>query len=1196
VINIARIYHTHQVTNTDGIYSHKIEVTHRSIFGKAEHQKELNEYKKDTSLWRAARSQIKDLVTSVSKYRTHVKVTGLTSITALILVLTLIPGGSFTGDDVYCGANCESLFNYTNWKYDITVCDVGELVNVTFDKQVKDYQVYMKIEDAWVDKIEGCIRKPRGSVWEFKMIVEKDEMSSPKWTAVFGDAMLDPYLISEVKKIGSVDRDNLDGTRTVTLGVTNVKENGKWKDPKNAKSLLKAEETPYSVKYLEQDNRWNVTVHDFNMTWINLTVESKEKEVKVRLNEWNKTTNLKIKAGDYEYYGDILSYDNISFGDASTTIQLQDAGTENINDAQLSDSSPNYSFGNSAYIYISGVQTGESSAYDDYDTHTHYQEGDGWVQSLSFSSLPYNITYFYVNVSDCLSATTLTPVIYNSPRTSIIHTGEPIACSTGTELEMYMGWGLNTTNVNVGFISDSNISISADNDGELYGYFVHDGSTWTLISNTVYDHMGYKYTIEYSTGCYQYNTSIPNIRSVDDVNLNILSVYTGINISCYESLINSWDESSVKRSDIECNGTMLDWEYMSSPSTWYSWNVTDGTYNGSQENMTYCLNATSSDAVYTRSYSKEYSTASYRPYLNITYTPEGDFPLYSDDGDNSSLYSPVKFGDVIGTWSYWSDTDTNLDVAEFYHNVSGSMSLNDTCDLSGVTEGWCNKTITISEDMVEKTICWKQYCNDTIGLKNETMGNSEHCFDVQDLFPRWSNNQTNTTTAGSWTKFSSYWKDDIEVSGCIFGLCNGTLDTDNVTCLNISYCDGIADSCDTHTTQEVCEYDDGCSWSGGGIDIIVSDTFTDFSNWTTYGDCASYWHYGSSTPSSLTGPQSGDSDDDGSNFAYMESSSGSCDGSPSEGYLIFNQEIDWDSYTGEEFYIETNFYGTDANLGELSLEENSTGDWVYVGLIAEDDDGNDGDVWTPRKLDLSSLTGSGNIRLHLNETASYRGDAAFDRFNISGGGGDCSGTAEACGNHNDSQTECSAVGCDWNQIGGWVNDSWIATTDWFNVTKYVNETVGSTIGWQQWCNDTSDNWNSTDIFSYDTTSTGTPDINLSYGPPDTTSFIWNGCSPDWENVTSEPNNQTSTYGIDLVCNNGSAIGDVQVKLSGALNDNWTIWADNESTFGVPKLTLTTNYQTIYNDLVVDDCTYVWFRANCSYVHIAPGAYEIYRVI
>jgi len=122
-----------------------------------------------------------------------------------------------------------------------------------------------------------------------------------------------------------------------------------------------------------------------------------------------------------------------------------------------------------------------------------------------------------------------------------------------------------------------------------------------------------------------------------------------------------------------------------------------------------------------------------------------------------------------------------------------------------------------------------------------------------------------------------------------------------------------------------------------------------------------------------------------------------------------------------------------------------------------------------------------------------------------------------------------------------------------------------------------------------------PDVNLSFGPPNTNAFVFSRCGPDFQNDSALPINQTNTYGIDYICNNGTESGDIQIKLSSSLNQNWTIWADNESSMTNP-LKLSTAWQTIYYNMAQGSCGYVWFKANCSYVHIGPGAYEMYQAV
>jgi len=67
-----------------------------------------------------------------------------------------------------------------------------------------------------------------------------------------------------------------------------------------------------------------------------------------------------------------------------------------------------------------------------------------------------------------------------------------------------------------------------------------------------------------------------------------------------------------------------------------------------------------------------------------------------------------------------------------------------------------------------------------------------------------------------------------------------------------------------------------------------------------------------------------------------------------------------------------------------------------------------------------------------------------------------------------------------NCTGTLVNSSWVAMTgtgNWSNVTKTINSTVGCTIIWCVYANDTSNNWNSTSCttpFNYTTTDTAPP--------------------------------------------------------------------------------------------------------------------------
>lgn len=249
--------------------------------------------------------------------------------------------------------------------------------------------------------------------------------------------------------------------------------------------------------------------------------------------------------------------------------------------------------------------------------------------------------------------------------------------------------------------------------------------------------------------------------------------------------------------------------------------------------------------------------------------------------------------------------------------------------------------------------------------------------------PRWDLNSTNSTAPGVWTLFSVRWNSsDVagsNMSSFVFYFHNGA----NATQISSS------------GDQESGEQSEVAS--GGGTGLSVFDTFNDGTNWTaSTGDCGPYWTYGSSTPSGGTGPQAGDSDDPGSNFVFMETSGGSCDGSPSSGYLTYKFPIDWDAGTEDNVTFMTNRHGN-SDLGTMIVQENSSGSWIQLGTYSQTGpDGNNGLVWTRFGIDASGLAGTGYIRFYSYGHASYTGDAAIDQLNITSvgsAGGDANHTA-----------------------------------------------------------------------------------------------------------------------------------------------------------------------------------------------------------
>ena len=84
-----------------------------------------------------------------------------------------------------------------------------------------------------------------------------------------------------------------------------------------------------------------------------------------------------------------------------------------------------------------------------------------------------------------------------------------------------------------------------------------------------------------------------------------------------------------------------------------------------------------------------------------------------------------------------------------------------------------------------------------------------------------------------------------------------------------------------------------------------------------------------------------------------------------------------------------------------------------------------------------------------------------------------------------------------NNTGSWVNDSFVAFTntlsEWANVTKVLNSTVGTNIGYRWYLNDTAGNTNSTSIYEVLTTSAGGGGDCWSYNSGTKMLIIPSGC-------------------------------------------------------------------------------------------------------
>lgn len=137
-------------------------------------------------------------------------------------------------------------------------------------------------------------------------------------------------------------------TLTLWSGIRNVYEDNEWKKIEKAKSL----KGYYDVIYLENDERYEIEIEDFNYTCLKkLKIKSEVAgNIPFKLNHVNYVSPY-MKAGEEIELEDIcmdniFAY-NFTLGESSTTIMLQDADTENLDDAYVRFGTPDGTAGTS---------------------------------------------------------------------------------------------------------------------------------------------------------------------------------------------------------------------------------------------------------------------------------------------------------------------------------------------------------------------------------------------------------------------------------------------------------------------------------------------------------------------------------------------------------------------------------------------------------------------------------------------------------------------------------------------------------------------------------------------------------------------------------------------------------------------------------------------------------------------------------
>jgi len=365
VIKIARKYHRHQVTKSDGIYSHPLSVRHKSAFGRVEHNHEVIKYKEEMKKWTSARKEIKASGGKVRKYRKHIMIASPLSIFMLLAFLSVIPGTSISdwnGDplgDIWCGEKCVVEYMICSEEYKITV------VGVPVYLEPPDRAKLSRIEDDKGNIVSKGFVVPLGGCVKHKAIIYKNIEDTVKYSIRAGEVDIDPILFSSVIKkktdstlykkgkrgqektykisSGSVDYDLGKGKHNLIIGgETNVKDSdGLWKKRSNAKSIVNS----VKMEYIKNDNNYEISIVDANETYIKFKLMNLNKKYKNSTFTWCKLNGNCLKMifnkvhNEVELYLDNVFGYNYTYGGNSTIIQISDVSTGIIADVYLYDGS-----------------------------------------------------------------------------------------------------------------------------------------------------------------------------------------------------------------------------------------------------------------------------------------------------------------------------------------------------------------------------------------------------------------------------------------------------------------------------------------------------------------------------------------------------------------------------------------------------------------------------------------------------------------------------------------------------------------------------------------------------------------------------------------------------------------------------------------------------------------------------------------
>jgi hypothetical protein len=535
--------------------------------------------------------------------------------------------------------------------------------------------------------------------------------------------------------------------------------------------------------------------------------------------------------------------------------------------------------------------------------------------------------------------------------------------------------------------------------------------------------------------------------------------------------------------------------------------------------------------------------------------PDETAPTYSNIGSNVTNNTAVNTGTPINISAQWNDSvGLSMYVNSSKINNTGSWT-NDTTWKTFTTGNWSNFTV-IFPSAQGSNITVKIYANNTFGNQNVTGTWFWWNVTPDTTPPTYSQNSTNSTLAGTPVEHRLKWTDNVGLSGYIFSM-NNTGTWQNDTWVDWTYVsDNFTDETKISAKNNVyvnttaghvrladtvsgwvspTGHEAGSGWSNEAYaydDNLLSYT-------TIYMDPYGWTPFLNLTIDAITS---------NSLRYYAEAHP------PAQGSIDVDVYKDgaWvDVYEGTlPYYIEW----TEKTFTEGSVTKARVR--IELGTLHSTADFGEFDFWDyPSNLYYSTgLLYSTNL-LYGTSVSS------IDQFNYTVSSLPAQTTLDILFSQDNSTWYNSTGGSDWQSLSSGTNTidlsglSWSganfyykaafnntddstpkldyiavlftpSTTQWSNVTKTVNSTVGALVQWCVYANDTSNNWNGsscTNPFSYLTTSAA-----------DTTSPTYS--NNQTQLITIYTSSGYSNFSITWTDNSGSANAYLENNFTGALTN------------------------------------------------------------